>query len=116
MAALNVTMLTYPRNLEGSLIILGEKGTVQIGGMAVNKIEHWEFSTEQEADRLTEAMSTSPDSVYGFGHQAFYHNLLDSLKRGVTTVPDGNAGRKSLELIEAIYLASQRQETIILPL
>jgi UDP-N-acetyl-2-amino-2-deoxyglucuronate dehydrogenase len=115
-AALNVTMLTFPRNLQGSLTILGEKGTVQIGGMAVNKIEHWEFSTDEEADRLTDAMSTSPDSVYGFGHQAYYRNLLDSLKRGVTTVPDGNSGRQSLELIEAIYLASQRQETITLPL
>ena len=44
LGSINVTMLTYPKNLEGSITILGEKGTVRIGGVAVNEIQHWEFA------------------------------------------------------------------------
>jgi len=60
--------------------------------------------------------ATNPESVYGFGHQAYYRNLLDSLKKGITTVADGHSGRKSLELIEAIYKSNLDKKQITLPL
>jgi len=116
LAVLNVTMLTYPRNLEGSITILGEKGTIRAGGIAVNKIMHWEFNNDHEDDQLVEMSATNPESVYGFGHQAYYRNLLDSLKKGITTVTDGHSGRKSLELIEAIYKSNWEKKQITLPL
>ena len=75
-----VTMLTYPKNLEeGSMTILGEKGTVKIGGLAVNKIQNWEFADYSKDDDLIEKVSYDTTSVYGFGHSLYYKNMLASL-------------------------------------
>jgi UDP-N-acetyl-2-amino-2-deoxyglucuronate dehydrogenase len=115
-ASINVTMLTYPRNLEGSITIIGEKGTVRIGGIAVNKILHWEFSKYHDDDRLVEESATYPDSVYGYGHVAYYRNVINSLRNGENPLTDGREGRKSLELIEAIYKSNRERKMIVLPL
>ena len=69
LGVIEVTMLTYPRNLEGSITILGEKGSVKIGGTAVNRVEHWLFADYDDDDKLVEAASTNPPNVYGFGHE-----------------------------------------------
>jgi len=72
MGTISVTMLTYPKNLEGSITILGETGTVRIGGVAVNEIQHWEFETSHDMDqRITDA-NYETTSVYGFGHPLYY--------------------------------------------
>lgn len=113
-ATINVSMLTYPKNLEGSITIIGEKGTVRIGGIAVNEILHWEFSDYDETDSLVKSLSTQPESVYGFGHDAYYQNVVNSIIKGEKPLVDGSTGRKSLELIESIYLSSSRQKRIIL--
>ena len=68
-----VTMLTYPKNLEGSSI--GEKGTVKVGGRAVNKIEHWEFADESDDDKLVDEVNYETTSVYGMGHPRYYENI-----------------------------------------
>jgi len=98
LGSLQVTMLTYPKNLEGSITILGEKGSVKIGGTAVNKVEHWEFAEWDDDDKLVEQSNTAPPSVYGYGHVGYYRNVVSTL-RGVTRPEtDGRGGRKSLEL------------------
>jgi len=114
--SINVTMLTYPKNLEGSITVIGEKGTVKIGGIAVNKILHWEFSKYDDDDKYIETSATNPDSVYGFGHPGYYQNVLDSLENGAVPATDGRAGRKSLELIEGIYRSNREHKRIVLPL
>jgi len=116
LASINVTMLTYPRNLEGSITIIGENGTVRIGGIAANKILHWDFSKYHDDDRLVEETTTYPDSVYGYGHVAYYRNVINSLKNGENPLTDGREGRKSLEVIEAIYKSNREMKTIVLPL
>lgn len=113
---INVTMLTYPKNLEGSITIIGEKGTVKIGGVALNKIEKWEFDTQDEDDRLAESVNYDPPNIYGFGHLGYYKNVIDVLKNEAEPNTDGREGRKSLELILGIYKSSREGRTIGLPL
>ena len=98
------TNAARPRDLEGSLSILGEGGTVVIGGFAVNKIETWEFAEPLPGDdEVLEKFSVNPPSVYGYGHQAYYEHVLDCLKTDSAALVDGLEGRRSLELITALY-------------
>ncbi|MDQ8159851.1 MAG: Gfo/Idh/MocA family oxidoreductase, partial [Gemmatimonadota bacterium] len=78
---IEVTMLTFPRNLEGSITILGEKGSVKIGGTAVNKVEQWSFADYDDDDKFVEQSNTNPTSVYGFGHEGYYQNV-EAVLRG----------------------------------
>lgn len=116
LGSIEVTMLAYPRNLEGSLTILGEKGSVKIGGTAVNKIEHWEFADHDEDDKLVESANTNPPNVYGLGHQGYYRNVLAVLRGEAKPDTDGRAGRKSLELILGIYESAKTGREVPLPL
>jgi len=116
LGTIEVTMLAYPRNLEGSLTILGEKGSAKIGGTAVNKIEHWEFAEPDDDDRLVEAANTNPPNVYGLGHQGYYRNVLSVLRGEAKPDTDGRAGRKSLELILGIYESAKTGREVPLPL
>tara|TARA_B100000073_G_scaffold348470_1_gene367579 strand:+ start:17408 stop:18556 length:1149 start_codon:yes stop_codon:yes gene_type:complete len=111
-----VTMLTYPQNLEGSITVLGEKGTVRIGGKAVNKIEHWLFEDESPDDLIVEKASYETTSVYGFGHPAYYKNMLEVLQEDKPPICDGDEGLKSLEILEAAYRSSRLNVPISLPL
>lgn len=113
---MNVTMLTHPKNYEGSITILGEKGTVKIGGIAVNKIEHWEFEEYDDDDKLIQTTDYLPPNVYGFGHTGYYQNVLDVLENGEEPNTDGREGRKSLEIILAIYKSAREGKSIPLPL
>ena len=101
--SINVTMLTYPKNLEGSITILGEKGTVRVAGTSMNKIEQWEFADQKDYDEEIEQHNTNPTSVYGFGHRGYYRNVIDCLQGKVLPSSDGREGRKSLFLLEQIY-------------
>lgn len=116
LATIEVTMLTFPRNLEGSITILGEKGTVKIGGTAVNKVEHWSFADYDDDDKFVEQASTNPPTVYGFGHEAYYRNVLAVLRGQARPDTDGRAGRKSLELILGIYESARTGRDVPLPL
>jgi UDP-N-acetyl-2-amino-2-deoxyglucuronate dehydrogenase len=83
-ASINVTMLTYPKNFEGSITIIGEKGTVKVGGVAVNKIEKWEFDEYDDDDRIAMDSNYVPPNVYGFGHNPYYRNCCRlSLRRQI---------------------------------
>jgi UDP-N-acetyl-2-amino-2-deoxyglucuronate dehydrogenase len=116
LGVIEVTMLTYPKNLEGSLTLLGEKGTVRIGGTAVNRIEHWTFADPDEDDALVSQAATNPSSVYGFGHAGYYRNVLAVLRGEAAPETDGRAGRKSLELILGIYESAKTGRDVPLPL
>ena len=112
----NVTMLTYPKNLEGSITLLGEKGTARIGGLAVNEIQHWEFDAPHEMDqRITDA-NYQTTSVYGFGHPLYYDNVISTLMGQAEPETDGREGLKTLELLIAMYLSSRDGRRINLPL
>lgn len=116
LGVIEVTMLTYPRNLEGSFTLLGEKGTVRIGGTAVNRIEHWSFADYDDDDKRVDSANTNPASVYGFGHAGYYRNVLAVLRGEARPETDGREGRKSLELILGIYESARTGTDVALPL
>ena len=116
LGSMSVTMLTYPQNLEGSITILGEKGTVRIGGVAVNDIQLWQFDEPKNYDRQIQDANYETTSVYGFGHPLFYKNVVDVMRGEAEPETDGREGLKSLELLIAAYLASRDGKTVSLPL
>jgi UDP-N-acetyl-2-amino-2-deoxyglucuronate dehydrogenase len=98
------TNAARPRDLEGSLSVLGSGGTVVIGGFAVNKMVTWEFAEPQPGDEeVLDKFSVNPPNVYGYGHQAYYEHVIDCLSNDTAALVDGLEGRRSLELITALY-------------
>jgi UDP-N-acetyl-2-amino-2-deoxyglucuronate dehydrogenase len=116
MGTVNVSMLTYPKNLEGSITLLGEKGSVRIGGVAVNEIQHWQFDTPHEMDGQIADASYQTTSVYGFGHPLYYDNVIKTLRGEAQAETDGREGLKSLELLIAMYMSARDGKRISLPL
>lgn len=101
---IEATTAVRPKDLEGSISVLGEGGTVEIAGFAVNKMKVWNFVDPMPGDdEVMEAYSVNPPNVYGFGHQAYYEHVVDCIKNNRRHLVDGLEGRKSLELINAIY-------------
>lgn len=118
LGSVNVTMLTYPKNFEGSITVLGEKGTVRIGGVALNQIDHWEFADapESEFSEKVKEASYATDSVYGFGHIQYYENVIRVLRGEVEPETDGREGLKTLEILIATYLSARDGKRVALPL
>ena len=101
---IEATTATRPRDLEGSLSVLGEGGAVEIGGFAVNEMKVWNFTQPTAEDAsVMQKYSVNPPNVYGFGHQAYYEHVVDCIVHDKQQLVDGLEGRKSLELISAIY-------------
>lgn len=101
---IEATNAVRPRDLEGSLSVMGEGGTVVIGGFAVNKMITWDFEEPQpEDDEVLDKFSVNPPNVYGYGHQAYYEHVVDCLENDKAALVDGLEGRRSLELITALY-------------
>jgi predicted dehydrogenase len=112
---IEATTAVRPKDLEGSLSILGENGTVEIGGFAVNQMKVWNFSEPKEEDAgVMEKYSVNPPNVYGFGHQAYYEHVVDSIINNKKHLVDGLVGRKSLELINAIYESIETKKEVFL--
>jgi UDP-N-acetyl-2-amino-2-deoxyglucuronate dehydrogenase len=116
LGSMNVTMLTYPRNLEGSITILGEHGTVRIGGVAVNEVQQWEFATPDPDDDKVGAASYQTTSVYGYGHPLYYDNVIKVLRGEAEPETDGREGLKSLEVLIAAYQSARDGKRVALPL
>ncbi len=116
LGSMNVTMLTYPKNLEGSITVIGEKGTVKIGGLAVNEIQYWEFSESHEDDETIKDANYQTTSVYGFGHPLYYDNVINTLRGEAEAETNGREGLRSLELLIAAYLSARDGEKVTLPL
>lgn len=111
-----VTMLTFPKNLEGSITLLGEKGTVRIGGPAVNHIEHWAFEDSSEDDSLVDGASYETTSVYGFGHPLYYKNIIEAMQGSCVAECSGREGLKSLELLIGAYQSARDKSVTNFPL
>jgi UDP-N-acetyl-2-amino-2-deoxyglucuronate dehydrogenase len=116
LGSMNVTMLTYPRNLEGSITILGENGTARIGGVAVNEVQQWDFLVPDEDDESIRAASYATTSVYGFGHPLYYDNVIKVLRGEAEPETDGREGLKSLEVLIAAYMSARDGKRVALPL
>jgi UDP-N-acetyl-2-amino-2-deoxyglucuronate dehydrogenase len=116
LGSMSVTMLTYPKNLEASLTILGEKGSVKIGGLSANQIHHWEFSEPHELDETAEHLKVITDQKPPLWHKAYYENVAKTLRGEAHADIDGRAGLRSLEILIASYLSARDNKTINLPL
>ena len=116
LGSLNVTMLTYPKNLEGSITILGENGTVRIGGLAVNEIQHWDFLDSEPEDENIKSANYETSSLYGFGHPLYYENMVNVMRGNSEPETDGREGLRSLEVLIATYLSARDGKRISLPL
>ncbi|MDT9599645.1 Gfo/Idh/MocA family protein [Sphingosinicella rhizophila] len=113
---LNVSMLTHPRNFEGSFTIIGETGTVRIGGVALNKVEKWQFADPAPEDAQVTDASYETASVYGNGHQRYYEEVIRVLRGEQRPITDGREGLRSLELLIALYLSARDGARVALPL
>lgn len=116
LGSMAVTMCTYPNNLEGSITILGEKGTVRVGGVAVNEIQEWKFEDTRDYDSEIEEANYQTTSVYGFGHPPYFQNVADVLRGKAKPETDGREGLKSLELLIGTYRSARDGKEVGLPL
>jgi predicted dehydrogenase len=115
LGVIEATNAARPKDLEGSLSLLGEKGSVEIGGFAVNEMKTWQFAEPQPGDdEVITTCRQNPPNVYGFGHLAYYRNVVDCLEKGGPALVDGLEGRKSLELISAIYESIETGQEVAL--
>ena len=116
LASINVTMLTHSKNFEGSITLLGERGTVRIGGVAVNQIQHWEFDEARPEDETVKAANYGATSVYGPGHPLYYDNVISTLRGEQQAEVDGYSGLRSLEVVLAAYRSARDGVRVGLPL
>ncbi len=116
LGSINVTMLTFPKNLEGSITIIGEQGTARIGGVAVNEVQVWQFAEPDADDDQVRAASYETTSVYGFGHPLYYDNVIKVLRGEAEPETDGREGLRSLEILIASYLSARDGRRVALPL
>jgi UDP-N-acetyl-2-amino-2-deoxyglucuronate dehydrogenase len=113
LGVIEATTATRPKDLEGSISILGEKGSVEIAGFAVNEMRVWNFAERlPEDEQVIERYSVNPPNVYGFGHKAYYEHVVDCILNDRKHLVDGLEGRKSLELISAIYESIETQRAV----
>ncbi|WP_018212292.1 Gfo/Idh/MocA family protein [Desulfitobacterium hafniense] len=107
----------YPKNIEETLNIFGETGSVMVGGIAVNRIETWEFpDSEEEKKQIFASQENDPPNVYGFGHREVMKDMIDAIREDRTPAIPGEEGRKALEIILAIYKCQETKEPVVFPL
>ena len=112
---IEATTATRPKDLEGSLSIIGEKGSVEIGGFAVNEMKVWNFADQKPGDSdIVSTCHQNPPNVYGFGHLAYLNHVVESIRNQTPALVDGLEGRKSLELIMAIYESIETGQEVFL--
>ncbi|MDA8865588.1 Gfo/Idh/MocA family oxidoreductase [Gammaproteobacteria bacterium] len=112
---IEATTAARPSNLEGSISVLGERGTVVVGGIAVNEMTTWVFEDKEDGDEdILKEFSVNPPDVYGFGHKAYYEHVVKCLMSGSSNLVDGLQGRKSVELITAIYQSAETGKEVFL--
>ena len=116
LGVIEATTAARPVDLEGSISILGERGTVEFGGFAMNEMTVWKFEDETPEDaEVLARYRTNPPDVYGYGHHEFYRNVFETIKTGGRPVVDGREGRRSLEVITAIYESVESRREVRLP-
>lgn len=110
------TSNVYPKNLEETLYIFGETGTVKIGGTSTNNIDVWDFADETEEDEANKGLQEQTSNVYGNGHTSLYADVIDAIENDRTPYVDAVAGRNAVEMILAIYKSQKTGEPVRLPL
>lgn len=116
LGTVSVTMLEHRKNFEGTITLVGERGTVRIGGVAVNEIQHWDFATPAPEDAQVRDASYRTTSVYGHGHPLYYENAIAALRGEASAETDGREGLRSLELLVAMYKSARDGDRVSLPL
>ncbi len=107
----------FPRNLEETLCLFGEKGTVKVGGQSVNRIEEWLFSDRlDDPQEVCREFGENPPNVYGYGHVPLYADVIDAIERDREPYVNGEAGKRALELVLAVYKSAAEGRPVKLPL
>ena len=107
----------YPKNIEETLNVFGETGSVIIGGIAVNRIENWEFpGSEEEKELIFASQENDPPDVYGFGHREIISDMIEAIRQDRSPAIPGEEGRKALEIILAIYKCQETKQPVVFPL
>lgn len=115
-ATIEGTTNVYPKNLEETLYLFGEKGTVKIGGTSTNNIDVWEFADETDKDGANKQLKEATSNVYGNGHTSLYADVIDAIENDRAPYVDAVAGRNALELVLAIYKSQREGVPVKLPL
>ncbi len=110
------TTNVYPKNLEETLYMFGEKGTVKIGGTSTNNIDVWDFADETQGDIKNKGLKEETSNVYGNGHTSLFADVIDAIKNDRTPYVDAYAGRNALEVVLAIYKSQKTGSPVKLPL
>ena len=114
---IDATTDIYPSNLEETLYIFGKTGTAKAGGKSVNMLEEWKFENELEnEEKIKEENSEVPENIYGFGHNPLYKDVITAIETNRKPLVDGEAGRRALELVLAIYKSAAEGKPVKLPL
>ena len=115
-ATIEGTTNVYPKNLEETLYIFGENGTVKLGGKSTNNIDVWDFADETEADAANKGLEEAASNVYGNGHTSLFADVMDAVENDREPYVDAKAGRAALEMILAIYKSAAEGRPVKLPL
>jgi len=115
-ATIEGTTNVYPKNLEETLYLFGENGTVKIGGKSTNNIDVWDFADETEEDMANKGLEEQTSNVYGNGHTSLYADMIEAVKTGRKPYVDAMAGRNALEMILSIYKSMKTGQPVTLPL
>lgn len=115
-ATVEGTTNVYPHNLEETLYLFGENGTVKLGGKSTNNIDVWDFSDETEEDKKNKGLEERTSNVYGNGHTSLYEDVIDAIKNDRKPYVDAVAGRNALEIVLAIYKSQKEGKPVKLPL
>ena len=110
------TTNVYPKNLEETLYIFGENGTVKLGGTSTNNIDVWNFADESDADTKNKGLQEATSNVYGNGHTSLFADMMDAIEHDRKPYVDAVAGRNALEMVLAIYKSQKTSAPVKLPL
>lgn len=111
------TTNVYPKNLEETLYLFGERGMAKAAGVSDNIIEEWRFQDGlDDPEEVKAKFSENPPNIYGFGHTPLYADVIDAIQTGRAPLADGEAGKRALELVLAIYKSAAEHRPVKLPL
>lgn len=115
-ATIEGTTNVYPQNLEETLYMFGENGTVKLGGTSTNNIDVWNFADETAGDQANKGLQEETSNVYGNGHTSLYADVIDAIQNDRAPYVDAYAGRNALELVLAIYKSQREGKPVKFPL
>ena len=115
-ATVEGTVNVYPRNLEETLYLFGETGTVKVGGTSTNNLDVWDFADETDEDEANKGLKEATSNVYGNGHTALYADVIDAIENDREPYVNAIAGRNALEIVLAIYKSQKTGRPVELPL